>query len=65
MSLSQEQRVEKIATRLFIVLENISGLNDSTRDRVYTRTIEKLKANGQHITAEGIRRLRSLSLDIQ
>ena len=64
MSLTPEERANKIASKLFIELERISQLDDSIRDRVYTRVIEKLESNGMRITAEGVRHLRKLSLDI-
>src|SRR5208337_2841008 len=64
MSLTTDQRVEKIASRLFVELSRVAELNDGVRDLVYTRTIEKLEANGMSITAEDVRTLRTVSLDI-
>jgi hypothetical protein len=64
MALTEEQRIEKIASKLFTELERVVALDDSVRDRVYTRVIEKLCARRMPITAMGIRELRKLSLDI-
>ena len=64
MSLTTDQRVEKIASRLFVELSRVAELNDGVRDLVHTRTIEKLEANGMSITAEDVRTLRTVSLDI-
>ena len=64
MSLTPDQRAEKVASKLFSMLEQVSSFDDSFRDRVYTRVIEKLESNGQTITAQGVRALRTCSLEI-
>lgn len=57
MSLSQAERIEKQARKLFLALNTVAMFNDETRTAVVERTIELLEGNGLVITADGLKEL--------
>ena len=58
MALTQDERAQKIASKLFVELIRVSELNDETRDLVYAKVVDKLQNSSYWNTAAAIESLR-------